>query len=53
LCSDAQPCSGADVSADGGRAAAVTVSYTMPSFLPLGGPSVISRTAQMRLRSLQ
>jgi Flp pilus assembly protein TadG len=53
LCSDAQPCSGGAISADGAPAAAVTVAYTMPTFLPMGGPAVISRTVHMKLRSLE
>jgi len=55
LCDSDTPCTPGAGSADGSSAVLVTVSYSMPDVfrLPLVGPSVITRSAQMRVRSNQ
>jgi Flp pilus assembly protein TadG len=55
LCSHASPCPGSASSADGASAAAITVSYSLPSVfrVPLTGPAVFTRTSQMKIRSNQ
>jgi Flp pilus assembly protein TadG len=54
-CSATTACSGAAMSADGSPASAVTVQYSMPGVftIPIVGPSVITRTAQMKIRNMQ
>ena len=54
-CSGSTVCNGSVVSADGAPASAVTVQYSMPVVftIPLVGPSVITRTAQMKIRNVQ
>jgi hypothetical protein len=49
------PCSTSPVSVDGQPAALITVTYSMPPIfqIPMAGPAVLSRAAQMRIRSLQ
>jgi len=51
-CDGTTPCSGSTTSVDSGPAAYVTVSYRLPSMfqLPISGLSLITRTAEMRLR---
>lgn len=55
LCDGSTACAGSAVSADGKPAAAVTVSYTLPAMfrIPIAGPSVINRSCQMKIRSVQ
>jgi Flp pilus assembly protein TadG len=54
LCDNATPCWGSTTSADGQPAAAVVVSYTMPSVFHLQGvlPEVITRATQMKIRNV-
>jgi Flp pilus assembly protein TadG len=49
------PCSTTTSSPDGQPAAMITVTYAMPPVfqLPLVGPVVLSRSAQMKIRSIQ
>jgi hypothetical protein len=51
LCGNGVPCTGAQMSADGKPAVAVTVRLTVPSWLPLRLISEIVRTAEMKTRS--
>ncbi len=55
LCSSSTPCSGTGVSADGSAATQVSITYTTPTLFqaPFVGPTAITATAQMRLRSNQ
>lgn len=50
-----QSCGSANSSADGTPATLVTVSYTVPSLFrfPLVGPSVVTLSSEMKLRSLE
>jgi Flp pilus assembly protein TadG len=54
-CDGSTACSGSATSVDGGPAAYVTVAYQLPSLfrVPLGGTTVITRSAEVRLRDLQ
>jgi TadE-like protein len=51
-CDSSTPCSGSTGSVDGGPAAFVTVTYSMPPLfrIPIPGVTHITRTAEMRLR---
>jgi Flp pilus assembly protein TadG len=55
LCPASTNCSGGMATIDSQPAATVTVTYTVPDLFrfPLVAPQSISRTSQMRLRSLQ
>jgi len=55
LCNSTAPCFGTTASADGKSASSVTVKYTMPAVftIPIVGPSLISRTSEMRIRNMQ
>jgi Flp pilus assembly protein TadG len=54
-CDASVPCTASVPSADGSPAAAVTVSYRVPDMfrMPVPGPTVITRTSQMRVRNIQ
>jgi Flp pilus assembly protein TadG len=55
LCPSATSCSGSSASIDSHPAAKVTVTYSVPDLFqfPLLAPQSITRTSQMRMRSLQ
>lgn len=55
LCPSSTKCSGSSASLDSYPAAMVTVSYTVPDLFrfPLIAPQTITRSAEMRMRSLQ
>jgi Flp pilus assembly protein TadG len=55
LCPSPTSCSGSSASIDSHPAATVTVTYSVPDLFrfPLVAPQSISRTSQMRMRSLQ
>ncbi len=55
LCPTATNCSGASATVDNQPAAMVTVTYNVPDLFrfPLISPQTITRTSQMRMRSLQ
>ena len=55
LCPTTTNCSGASASIDGQPAAQVTVTYNVPDLFrfPLLSPQSITRSSQMRMRSLQ
>ena len=55
LCPSSTDCSGSHASLDGHPAAVVTVSYKVPDLFrfPLVAPDTITRSSEMRMRSLQ
>jgi Flp pilus assembly protein TadG len=55
LCPSSANCSGSMASVDGAPAAMVTVTYNVPDLFrfPLLAPQAITRSSQMRIRSLQ
>ncbi|MEO8027366.1 MAG: TadE family protein [Bryobacteraceae bacterium] len=55
LCDGPGACAGSAGTPDGAPAAAVTISYTMPSVFRIAftGPGVITRTSEMKVRTLQ
>lgn len=54
-CDGTSPCPGLPSTPDGGPASVVTVQYQVPALFrfPFSGPSLIARTAQMRMGGLQ
>jgi len=55
LCQGSDTCDGFAGTPDGSPAASVTVAYTMPAVFrfAFSGPTVITRTSQMRMRTSQ